>query len=270
MDQSLVIFIGSGEASLLERKTLMYSLRKHASLPLDIRVFNGTHNCIEYDDGRREPAGLPLGIKVHNVATEFSLYRYLIPQLCGYSGAALWLDSDMVCLGDIADLFRLPWQDKDFLAKPGAYSDDLGEGWGPSAMLINCNRCRFDLNAIVADIESGRFELKDFMQFTAKFLSAYPFEIGQLPRRWNDFDYMDDDTRIIHYTNLSTQPWKRAGHPFGDIWHQYFHESIQSGHISPEEVDITVLRGFCRFDVLQGNSRWKHLFRVLRRELRGR
>ena len=38
-------------------------------------------------------------------ATEFSLYRFLIPELCGHVGKAIWLDSDMVCLADIGELF---------------------------------------------------------------------------------------------------------------------------------------------------------------------
>jgi hypothetical protein len=43
------IFIGSGEASLLERKTLIYSLHKHSQRNLDIYVYNGTHNAIEHN-----------------------------------------------------------------------------------------------------------------------------------------------------------------------------------------------------------------------------
>lgn len=44
------IFIGSGEASLLERKTLIHTLRSKASQPLDISVFNGTHNSLKRND----------------------------------------------------------------------------------------------------------------------------------------------------------------------------------------------------------------------------
>ena len=74
------VFIGSGEASLLERKTLIYSLRKNSKRPLEIWVINGTHNAIERNDAPPFLAPLSLEMKYRNV-TEFSLYRYLIPQM---------------------------------------------------------------------------------------------------------------------------------------------------------------------------------------------
>ena len=40
--QPVRVFIGSGEASLLERKTLVHSLRQHTSRPLDIYVFSSS------------------------------------------------------------------------------------------------------------------------------------------------------------------------------------------------------------------------------------
>lgn len=50
------VFIGSGEASRIERKVLMYSLRKHAKDEVDIYVFNGTHNTVEPPIGDPFPA----------------------------------------------------------------------------------------------------------------------------------------------------------------------------------------------------------------------
>ena len=44
------VFIGSGEASLLERKVAIYSLQKHTKRNLDIYVFNGTHNAFELNE----------------------------------------------------------------------------------------------------------------------------------------------------------------------------------------------------------------------------
>ncbi|MFN9917781.1 MAG: hypothetical protein ACK53L_34660, partial [Pirellulaceae bacterium] len=98
------VFIGSGEASLLERKTLIHSLRKHTRRELDIYVFNGTHNAIERNDEAPILADMPLWIKYRNY-TEFSNYRWLIPAICNHQGRAIFLDSDMVCLSDIGELF---------------------------------------------------------------------------------------------------------------------------------------------------------------------
>lgn len=40
-------------------------------------------------------------------STEFSHTRFLIPALMGFSGAALFMDADMICLTDIAKVFSL-------------------------------------------------------------------------------------------------------------------------------------------------------------------
>lgn len=260
-DQPIRVFIGSGEASRLERKTLVHSLRKHTSRELEIIVFNGTHNALEREGCEPVLAGLPLDLKVRNEATEFGLYRFLIPELCDFSGRAIWLDSDMVCLSDIAELWDAPLDGCDFLAKPKAYDDDLGEGWGLSVMLIDCSRCRFDLKRIFADIDQQRFEVKDFTQMTAKFRSLHDYRIGAIPAGWNDFDFANDNTRLIHYTNLRTQPWKFPGHPFGDLWYRYFYEAIEANEITPADIEMTCMRGFCRQDVLRGNSAWASIAR---------
>ena len=46
-EEAVRIFIGSGEQSVVERRVLVHSLRRHTRRPLDIHVFNGTHNAIE-------------------------------------------------------------------------------------------------------------------------------------------------------------------------------------------------------------------------------
>jgi hypothetical protein len=145
------VFIGSGEASLLERKVLIHSLRKNTRRKLDIYVFNGTHNAIEKNNEPPVLAPMSLRVKYRNY-TEFSLYRYLMPQLCGHQGRAIHLDSDMVCLGDIGELFDMPMHGNDFLSIK-AY--DTGQ-WGPSVMLVDCATCRFDLEQICRIHAAGR------------------------------------------------------------------------------------------------------------------
>src|SRR4051794_7516378 len=99
------LFIGSGEGSGLERKTFIYSLRKNSNRLLELNVFNGTHNSIEPVD-RGEPFLAPMSLKAkYTNTTEFSNYRFLIPQLCNHTGRAIYADSDMIALGDIGELF---------------------------------------------------------------------------------------------------------------------------------------------------------------------
>jgi hypothetical protein len=243
------VFIGSGEASRLERKTLIYSLKKNTQRPLDLYVFNGTHNAIEHEGEPPVLAPLPLHLKYHNV-TEFSLYRYLIPRLCNYQGKAIHLDSDTICLGDIGELFDTPMNGNAILAKR-AYSEDT---WGTSVSVFDCSQCRFDLEEIFQEIERGEYSYTEFSQFHPKFLAKHPLQIGKLDANWNVFDQHDASTRLIHYTDLYRQPWKFPHHPDGGLWFQYFNEARQAGFVTDEDIDLSISRAYVRRDILQGNS----------------
>jgi len=247
------IFIGSGEQSLIERKVLIYSLRKHTERDLEISVFNGTHNAIERDDREPAPAPLPLHLKYRNL-TEFSVYRYLIPELCSFRGRAIYLDSDMICRADIGSLFDLALDEFDFLAKR-EYADDQGNKmWGLSAMLINCERSRFPLTRIFEEIDEGLYTYTEFSQMGKRFLDLHPYQIGELDSAWNVFDRCDADTKIVHYTNLFTQPWKYSGHPHGEIWFSYFHEAQQAGWVTESDLHLAIQRGHARPDLRAGNG----------------
>lgn len=257
--EPIVIFIGSGEASIVERKVLIYSLHKHTKRPLDIRVFNGTHNSLEHSGGI-DAIPLPLPIKYRMGWTEFGLYRFMIPQLCGHTGKAIYLDSDIVCLGDIAELFDRPLDGADFLALPIA--ERTGEpGWRMAVLLMDCARARFDLAAIFAAIAEGQFEQEDFMHMSPRFLAWQTHRIGALEPAWNDLDHCDGRTKLIHYTDMYTQPWKHRGHPHAAPWFRYFREALAAGWVSEEDVELSVRRSYVRRALRHGFSARRFLAR---------
>lgn len=262
MSQPIRVFIGSGEASLVERKVLIYSLRKHTERELDIYVLNGTHNAIERNNDEPFLAPMSLKVKYQNV-TEFSLYRYLIPQLCQHQGRAIYLDSDTVCLTDIAELFETELHENDFIAK--RESDDA---WGLSVMLIDCDRCQFNLENYCAEIVQGLYSYSDFNQMNAQFLQYHSFAIAELDSNWNQFDFRDSETKLIHYTNLYTQPWKAQNHPFGEPWFQYFREALNAGILTERDIELSILRSYVRPDIRQGNSSRKSLRSFVKELLR--
>ena len=132
--------------------------------------------------------------------------------LCDFSGRAIYLDSDMICFADIDDLFRASMDGVDLLGK----SHVAGSGerrWGLSVSLFDCARCRFDLERYVDEIGEGRYIYNDLHQMSPRFLSVHPFRIGEIDPNWNSYDHFDGTTKLIHYTNLHSQPWKFRGHP---------------------------------------------------------
>ncbi|MBE9190493.1 glycosyl transferase [Gloeocapsopsis crepidinum LEGE 06123] len=248
------VFIGSGEASLLERKTLIHSLHKHSQRELDIYVLNGTHNSITLNDGEPFLAPMSLKIKCRN-ATEFSLYRFIIPEVCNYQGKAIYVDSDIVCLTDIGKLFDTPMNGCDFLAKQGAYTGYRGGSnfWGLSVMLIDCEKSQFNLETIFDEIDRILYTQTDFMVMNQTFLAHHPYTIGELDPGWNMLDVCDKNTKLIHYTGLFSQPWKYHNHPYGEVWFNYFKEAVASGYITKEDISLSLHRAYVRKDLLKGN-----------------
>jgi hypothetical protein len=160
----------------------------------------------------------------------------------------------MVCLADIGDLFDTPLDRYDFLMKLEGRDRSNQTQWGSSVMLIDCERTKFDLDQIFQEIDQGFFTYADFCWFTGKFLTYHPYQIGALDPRWNMFDRANSDTKLIHYTDLYTQPWKYPAHPCGRIWFSYFREARASGWITNEEIDLAILRGYVRRNLRKGNS----------------
>lgn len=247
------IFVGSGDASLLERKTLLYSLRKHTSRPLEIWTYNGTRRCIENEAGEARDCSALMTVPNRGFVTEFSLFRYLIPDLCGRSGKAIYIDSDMLVLRDIGELFDQSLDGAHFAARPNAHPEIAPERWALSALVIDCERCHFDLPAIFQHIAARRFTYTEFSQMGRRTRPFLPYTIRPLADTWNSFDFHDASTRLIHYTDLDRQPWKFRYHPFGDLWFTYFNEAIAAGLISPAEIEASIAKGYVRDDLRAGN-----------------
>ena len=252
-DKPVRILIGSGEQSLLERKVLLYSIHKHTKRDLDIYIYNGTHNSIERNDEPPYLSPMSLEIKYRNL-TEFSMARFIVPEVCDHNGKCIFFDSDMICLSDVGELFDSPVYDYDFLAKKGALEKRRGATWALSVMLLNCDRCGFDLEKINSELDEGLYSYSDFAQMHPNFLKFHHYRIGEIDPQWNVFDFLDKNTKQVHYTNLQTQPWRYYDHPFGKLWFEYFEEARQAGYISDDNIHLTIMRGNVRKDIRRGNA----------------
>jgi hypothetical protein len=54
-----------------------------------------------------------------------------------------------------------------------------------------------------------------------------------LPAKWNRLEhYVEGDTGLVHYTDMETQPWVFADHPFGYLWCRDLLEAVKTGFIT--------------------------------------
>jgi len=135
--------------------------------------------------------------------TPFSLFRFTIPELCGFQGTAVYMDADMLVLDDLAKLVtNLPARGAGYRCTHSNRTDVSvidcsafdGKRWWPSIEVMKRTRAR-------------TFE---YMML----LKRYGMVDASLPHRWNDVDgqvyeHRPDQVSIIHYSNvLVGQPWR--------------------------------------------------------------
>lgn len=213
--EKIVIYIGYEPKQHIAYEILKFSLRNNSSTPLDIRPLH--LDSIKRKINFSRPLD-PLQ------STEFTYTRFLVPYLCGFKGRALYMDCDMVCLGNIAEVYELDlsahWlrvvKQSQIVASHTKMDGKVQtsyprKNWS-SLMLLNCENLTCWTKEAVEE-RSGKW-LHRFEPITDD-------RIGSIPPEWNVLDRYDNETRMIHYTEGG--PWLAGfeNHPYGDIWFKY-------------------------------------------------
>jgi lipopolysaccharide biosynthesis glycosyltransferase len=206
------IFIGYDPSQQIAYEVLEYSLRKHATEPIDVQPI---------DADRLTQFSRPVDPLA---STPFTYTRFLVPWLCDYEGLALFMDSDMLALGDICALFHLSMDGLALRVRQHdhrpAESMKMGgkvqtqyprKNWS-SLMLMNCPELTAWTKEAV-ETQTGAW--------LHRFEPIPDEKIGDLSQEWNVLDHMTGPTALLHYT--SGGPWlpgcEDADH--ADLWHRY-------------------------------------------------
>jgi hypothetical protein len=228
------VYVASTDAQMLSVKVLEWSIRKHASMTVEVHPMHMTGLTIPMSTN---PANQP--------RTPFSFQRFLIPKLAEYCGKAIYLDSDMQVFKDIRDLWGLPFGDADLLA--AAEPQSTGRNPQFSVMLLNCERLRWDIDDIVSKLDSGDLTYESLMYDMAIAGRIAP----AIDPSWNSLERFEDgETALLHYTDMGTQPWVSTSNPLNYLWMRDLFEAIDSGSIATEYVREHVEKGYVRPSIL--------------------
>lgn len=138
--------------------------------------------------------------------TPFTYSRFLVPHLCEYQGRALFLDLDILCIADIAELFAAA--EDEAVAVSTVNTDPTYER--AAVMLFNCGH--LDNAVLTPEAVNTRNDLH---------LIGWTKARGNLDPRWNHlvgYDARRTDPYLIHYTmgvpaHKETQDCEHA-----DLW----------------------------------------------------
>jgi hypothetical protein len=224
------IYVATTEAQMLAVRVLEYSIRKHASMTT--RIYPLHLSGIDIPTPK-DPRNWP--------RTPFSFQRYVIPELAGRRGRAIYLDSDMQVFRDIRELWSIPFAGADILA----VGDTGNTGRRPqfSVMVLDCAALEWNIRDLVDRLDAGDLVYEDLVydMSVAKSIRA------DIPGRWNSLEtYREGETALLHYTDMRTQPWVYAAHPYSHLWVQDLLEAIDLGFIKRREVAEHVERGWIR------------------------
>lgn len=230
LESPIRVFVGSAEPQLIPTKVLEYSIKKYASMPVEVMPLYQADIPIPMP---KDPKNKP--------RTPFSFQRFLIPTLKNFKGRAIYLDSDMQVFTDISRLWATPFEGGDVLS---AY-DISGAARRPqfAVMLIDCEKLNWDIQAIVAKLDRGELNYEQLM---------YEFKIAQNIRpviegEWNSLEhYEEGKTNLLHYTDMNRQPWIAKTNPLGHIWVKELVEAIDNKFIAIAEVKDHIKRGYLR------------------------
>jgi lipopolysaccharide biosynthesis glycosyltransferase len=200
------IFIGFDERESLSAYVLQHSIRSRSSIPLSFALLDRQNLKGIYDRPRGEFE-----------STDFSISRFIVPYLCNYEGWAVFMDCDMLCLGDIVELARymtlasrwnqavqvvkhdyVPHSQTKFLSQPQTQYER--KNWS-SLMIFNNALCR----NLTPEAVNGQPGL-----WLHRFNWTTDDKIGEIPKKWNYLvgeanQCQTEEARMIHFTNGG--PW---------------------------------------------------------------
>lgn len=197
MSEAIRVFVGCApNADDLESQAVLeYTLRKHASRPLEITWMRLSRDPASpfYSDGKK-------GWQTEAWSTPFSGFRWCVPELCGFEGRAIYMDSDIIVHADIGELW-----DQEF--KPGKVVLAKGgqDSWRFCVSLWDASRaaCYVPMMATLWRAETHRNMVKKFCgaSFVQGFVGAWNCIDGE------DFASLDDPRiKALHYSDEAHQP----------------------------------------------------------------
>jgi hypothetical protein len=186
------IFIGIDPRAAVAYNVLQWSIIRRASKPVQI---------VPLVLGQ-----LPLTRKG---LTHFTYSRYLAPWLCNYQGISVFMDSDMLVLGDVYDL-------KEYADAAVSVVKGKERFEWPSMMVFNNEKCG-ELTPDFINDENNHpqnFEWAD--------------EVGELPGEWNHCVGYDEpcDAKLVHFTmGIPHFPECRLSE-YADVWKEEYASMI--------------------------------------------
>ena len=218
--KTLKIFIGYDPKEAVAFHVLSHSLLERSSKPISIVPINlqNLKNLYSRQHDQRQ-------------SNEFSFSRFLVPYLCNYEGFGVYMDCDMLALGDISTVLndidekhavsvvKHDYESKVKVKYLGNKQYSYPRKNWSSFIVWNCahpsnNAVNLDF---IGDADAATLH---------RFLWLKDEEIGELSVKWNwlvgEYDNPTEDIKVLHWTLGGPYFDDYSNTEFSDQWRKEF------------------------------------------------
>lgn len=250
-DDTVRVFVGADRSQMLAVSVLEYSIKRHTTARVEVVPMLDL------------PVPQPKDPR-NGQRTGFSFSRFCIPRMAGYQGKAIYMDADMLVFRDIRELWDIPFDgakvviqqevkfQEETTAKAGAPKKRKKQC---AVMLLDCGRLDWQVEEIVAGMDRGEYDYEQLM-YDLCILRDEDVKFG-VPFEWNSLEHWDPGTRLIHYTDVYTQPWTDVNNRFGYLWFDEVRRMLDEGALDEAALRREIELGYFRPSLMK-DIRWRH------------
>jgi hypothetical protein len=178
-------------------------------------------------------------------SNQFTYSRFLVPELCNFSGFAIYAEADMLALADLTELWDL--RDRNYAVQVVKHDYSTRHqrkyvGTEMEALNESYPRKNWSSLAIWNCGHIAHFEARDKLRAeSGKYLHRFSWlkdqEIGDLPKEWNwlaDESGVNTKAKLLHWTAGIPSIEAHRDAPHSAEWHNISARSMQS----PQEARI--------------------------------
>ena len=202
------VFIHTNAKQIVGAIVSAHSLKRNSKSPdrFDVKIIK-TEDYPFLDDyqGRKFLRGGLSRVWDNSDLQSFTPLRFMPPQLMKYKGRAIVIDPDVFAVGDIVELLERDMKGKAICARPRPGHGDREDYIATSVMLMDCAKLKhWNCEKMFDEL----FEFKRDYENLIILADEPRDSLGELESVWNDFDRLEEDTKLVHNTKRRTQPWK--------------------------------------------------------------
>ena len=199
--------------------------------------------------------------------TRFGFVRFHLPSMFGFQGKAIYLDADQIVLSNLNELADVLDENHKLalVCQPEGFfgQQPVPQRLETSVMALNCDQLHdwqpeTMFHHVVpndAPLQSGQIHYRDFMWLTWMDKT----EILCIDPAWNHFNILKATTKLVHFSHVSSQPWKNPRHPLTEFWSQWLIQAMAAGHVKRRDLLQAILKRhihpfFLKFVFWRGRS----------------